>query len=156
MPEGDSLGEQVPDEEILLRLAFLSSDGRISPEAFELSSSDKRQNPPRLSVYAASRTTPQQAWEIGNRNPRFVAVARIATSDVRQLRPDSDRSDIRPFDVRWDRLTEQRPGADGHAGIIGLDQGGRTQRRIYRVKLSDLANKKFIEYLGPPFPFHNL
>jgi hypothetical protein len=154
LPESDPLGEQVPDEEILFRLAFFSSDGKISPEAFQLSSSDKRQNPPRLSVYAASRTTPQQAWEIINRNPRFIAVARITTSDVRKLRPSPDDPSIKPLDVRWDPLIDEHPGADGHAAIIGLDQGEKAQRRSYRVKLSDLANRKPIEHLGPPLPFH--
>lgn len=153
MPEENFLGEQVPDDEDLLRLAFLSSDGRVSPEAFELSSSDKRQVPPRLSVYAASRTTPLQAWEIANRNPRFAVVARVTTTSTRQLRPNPDDSSIRPLDVCWDRLLQEQPGTEGHAGIIGLDQGTKVQRRSYRVRLSDLANERSVQRLGPNFSF---
>lgn len=84
-----------------------------------------------------------EAWEISSRNPRFVAVARIATFEVRQLR----------LDVRWDRLPTTLPGADGHAGIIGLDQGSKIERRVCRVRLADLANGNPVVHLGPPPPF---
>jgi hypothetical protein len=136
------LGEPVPSEEEVFRLSFLSSDGKISPEAFELSSADKQQTPPRLSVFARSRTTPAQAWEITSRNPRFISVARLATSRLRQI----------ALEVRWDPITSSLPGADGHAALLGLDRGNKLERKILRVKLADLANESVIENLGPPMP----
>ena len=136
------LGAPLPSEEEVFRLSFLSSDGKISPEAFELSSADKQQTPARLSVFGRSRTTPAQAWEITNRNPRFISVACLATSRLRQV----------ALEVRWDPITSLPPGADGHAALLGLDQGNKLERKILRVKLADLANESVIETLGPPMP----
>lgn len=93
LPDAGSLGEPLPGEEQVFRLCFPTSNGRVSPAAFELSSADKHHSPARLSIFAISRTTPIQAWTIANRNPRFVAAARLQVASMRTITLGRMRSD---------------------------------------------------------------
>jgi hypothetical protein len=148
LPQDDaSLGGTVPDGEDLMRLTVPSKDGKVSPGAFELSSSDKAQNPPRLSVFAASRTTPDQAWQIMGKKPTYSIVARLTAEQIRSIRLVSQKAEEPELDVRWDRIETSLPGADGHAGLLGLHTD---KRRIYRLKLADLANEREVTLLGKP------
>ena len=65
---------------------------------------------------------------------------------IRALRPNPDSTDVLNLDVQWHPLVAEdgsidtRPGADGHAGIIGLHAGMSTQRKSLRRKLAQLAS----------------
>ena len=96
-------------------------------------------------MYGASRTTARQAWEIMGRKPNYTIVARITASRIRSIRPSPDA--VPGLDVRWDRISSELPGADGHAGLTGLDCQ-RTHRKSYRLQLADAANERSKEFVG--------
>lgn len=127
----------------MIRLAVPTSDGKISPEAFVLSTNDRQQRPPRLSVFGSSRTTAQQAWEILGRKPKHTIVARIRASRIRSIVPAPNCAP--DLDVRWDKIESELPGADGHAGVTGLESA---HRRTYRTLLADAANERPEAFAG--------
>ncbi len=131
----------------MIRLTVPSNDGKVSPEAFALSTEDRKQTPPRLSVFGASRTTALQAWGIMGRKPKYTVVARVQAGRIRSIVPGSNCSSS--LDVRWDRIESELPGADGHAGLTGLDVPSQsTQRKTYRLLLADAANERRKEFIG--------
>lgn len=164
----------LPNGFCIIRLAAPSKDyaetRRISAnqlsKAFELSSEDKKSVPPHLSVWAESLTTPQQAYNflVENRpnSPRKLVI-RLSVDDIRGLKSRPSQSNAiydNLLDVIWIYLFEDpetrkirnvRPGADGHSGIIGLDEGSaaddlsRVQKKILRkdlrAQLADLASR---------------
>lgn len=139
-------GEPVPPGETVLRLGIPSMDfaerRRASPNWFELSSEDKLQIPPKVSVFCAKLTTPSQAWELQGGREEYTAAAWLNVDQVRSLRPEPDSPEVASLDVVWDHLDDPRRGAEGHAGVTGLDRRGlvtRVHTRSYRLKLADLA-----------------
>lgn len=139
-------GAALPCGEFVLRLALRPKDfdqtGKASPVAFELSSEDKRGNPPRLSVFCAALTSPFQAWTIAGEKPGHELALTLAVDDIRALRPDPGTPGAEMLDVVWHHISDTRPGAEGHAGITGLDKGTSLQRKSYRMKLADAAIAK--------------
>jgi hypothetical protein len=142
-------------DEWVLRLAEANLDPtdthRCSPKAFELSSLEKQQAGPGLSVFAERLTTPEEAWSLGS-NPRRTRVFRLLVGEVRRVRPTPESAEMPGLDVRWERayttgpyggqIPDTRPGAEGHAAITGLgrtDLLDKNQRKRVRVKLADAA-----------------
>jgi hypothetical protein len=153
------MGEPLPPGEWVLRLAVASKDflesGQISPEAFALSTEDRREDPPRLSVWAEKLTRPEQAWHLMGEKPSYRLVLRLNVDAVRALRPNPDSPDVPDLEVQWHTLLTEdgspdaRPGADGHAGITGLHAGSPAQRKSLRRRLARLASEN-VRWLRSP------
>jgi hypothetical protein len=135
-------GTPLPGGAWVLRLAIPSyspdEPPRCSPNAFELSSADKQQPVPRLSVFAEELTSPKQAYELVG-NPNRSRAFRLSVDDIR-VEAASDA-----LEVEWERahrvsdggevVPDDRPGALGHAGITNLgreDLHTRAQRKWLR------------------------
>lgn len=146
--------EPLPPEEWLVRLAVASKDaelGRANPVAFELSSRDEAEARPRLSVWAECITSHEQAWHLMGANQKYCFALRLKPSDIRSIRPEPKEPLSEPLDVVWyplfiaidgNKIPDQRPGAQGHAGISGLKAGSipnKSQRKSLRSQLADLA-----------------
>lgn len=112
-PEGESL----PSSDSILRLSMypkpkdFAKTKKAEPTSFVLSTAEKNQPPFRLSVFSESRTTPQQARYVVNKEKLYLCL-RLDVDFVRSL--DSE------MDVVWHRIDDPSPGAEGHAGITGL------------------------------------
>lgn len=159
--ERGSEGAPLPADEWVIRLCIrewcsmdFRESRRILPNLFELSSADKSADPPLLSVYAERLCTPAQAWDLLGARPRQSVVVFLKVSDIRNLELESPSSSFPGLDVVWSRairviggeaLIDDRPGSEGHAGILHLSHGslGRQQRAELRSKLADLATRRF-------------
>ncbi len=111
--------------------------GLVPFEFFALSTADRASAVPHLSVWCAGLTTVPQAWAIlGGAGARYLLT--LPVDGVRALPP---------LDVCWFRAAraggaaEDRPGWAGHAGVVGLDTGGRLERKQRRLDLADLASR---------------
>ena len=151
-------GEPVP---VGSRIFRIGRDIDVSPAAierkkaleimFELSEEDKEAELPRLSVWVEPLTVADQAWDFMGKKPNRTLVACLSVGAVNAIEPDA------PFvapRVEWERAMvdngsgsktpNARPGAEGHAGIAGLNQGGngktdKLRRKALRSALADLA-----------------
>ena len=166
--------DPVPNDCCVFRLARLPKDfaqkGNISAiqlqldEEFTLSTLDKKSVPPHLSVWVESQTKPEQAYcfltENAPNSPRKL-VLRLPVQEIRDLVGCSGQGTIHSqiLDVIWvflfenseKRVSDRRPGADGHSGITGLDENSapsgltKTQAKLLhkdlRSKLADIASK---------------
>mgnify|MGYP001610239370 FL=1 len=136
-------GAPLPDGEWVLRLSARPKDfdvnGKAPPIAFKLSTTETQEKMPRLSVFAESLTTPEQAWIIAGAKKNHELVLRLSVDAIRALWPGADVASAETLDVVWDHIPDPRPGAEGHAGITGLDVADRTIRKIYRWKLAEIA-----------------
>jgi len=149
-------GAPLPDGEWALRLSARPKDfhenGKASPKAFELSNTEKQDKPRKLSVFAESLTTPKQAWIIAGAKKNHELVLRLSVDAIRALRPGADVPNAETLDVVWHHRADPRPGAEGHAGITGLDGTDRKIRKIYRWKLADIAQAIPLELQEPLDP----
>src|SRR5262249_50849171 len=111
------------------------------------STEDRQEDPPRLSVWAEQLTRAEQAWRLMGEKAHYRLALRLNVDAVRTLRPDPDSSELPNLDVEWyplhaeDGSPDTRPGADGHAGIVGLHLGSSAQRKSLRRKLAQLASE---------------
>ena len=131
--------------------------GKAIPSFFELSTDDKKHEPPRLSVWIESLTTIAEAWTLVGANPKRNWVVFLHVDDVRKVcAPTIDTFPVTPhLEVEWEsamtlsesgeRVPEMRDGWQGHAGIRNLDQGNKTQREALRWQLADIA---IVQILG--------
>jgi hypothetical protein len=159
-------GEPLPSGEWVLRLAVASKDfletGQVSPEVFALSTEDRRDDPPRLSVWAERLTRPDQAWHLLGEKPHYRLSLRLSVDAIRALRPHPDSPEALSLDVQWhplltaDRAPDPRPGAAGHSGITGLEAGASAQRKSWRRKLAQLggADARWIAHELPATEEH--
>lgn len=154
-------GAPLPQEAEVFRLCKATNDGKLAPEAFHLSSGDKAQPVPRLSVWETTNTTLEQADVATSGKNALAGFLRVA--DVRQLRPDPDHEGLVHLDVEWERAKElvegekvisTKPGAMGHSGITRLDQERaadgtplKTYRKSLYGRLARLANDRRVEKL---------
>ena len=133
-------GAPLPDGEWVLRLSARPKDfdlnGKAPPIAFKLSTTETQEKMPRLSVFAESLTSPKQAWIIAGAKEHHELVLRLSVDAIRALWPGADVANAETLDVVWHHIADTQPGAEGHAAITGLDG---THRRIYRMKLADIA-----------------
>lgn len=110
--------------------------------AFVLSSEDKQERPPKLSVWAYSLARPDQAVRhlpaLGQ-----LSVLPLLVGDIAKiLSGDPDSQKLKTF---WDHhaeLDRALPGWCAHAGIAGMDGGSKLQRKDIRSALCDLANAR--------------
>jgi hypothetical protein len=136
-------GERLPDGVIVLRLGKLSKDAQLAPEAnemhFTLSSEDKASKLQALTVWAEELTSAQTARDLmGANRAEYRLVLHLNVDDIRAIRYPSDSTESM-LEVVWDPDTH--PGAEGHAGIIGLNRGAKATRKALRLRLADLANR---------------
>lgn len=79
-------GTPVPGGTHVFRLARAdSSSGESSYTAFELSEADRRQNPPRLSVWLSELTLPHQARSLLQNAEQYQFALHLATDTIRSL-----------------------------------------------------------------------
>ena len=124
--------------------------GKALPAFFELSSEDKAQPVPRLSVWVEGLTTAQQAWVLVGAVPTRNWVVLLNADAVRAAETGTEPK----LDVHWERATmltpagervlEMRPGWDGHAGITNLDCGNKPHRAALRLYLADIAEMRVL------------
>jgi len=154
-------GTKVPKESPVLRMWFrpkdwpretgagafvsafsLSSRSTIAT-AFALSTEDRKNHSPYLSVFESSLTTVKQAYKITGENKPLAL--RLQVDDIRELESTDGTNylDVQWFTAWIEINGRRRPnsleGSEGHAGIVGLDKPSRAERKRYRVKLADLA-----------------
>jgi hypothetical protein len=133
-------GAPLPHGEWVLRLSARPKDfhvnGKAPPIAFKLSTTETQEKMPKLSVFAESLTTPEQAWTIAGAKKNHELVLRLSVDAIRALRPGADAPSAETLDVVWHHIADPLPGAEGHAGVTGLDG---TNRKIFRRKLTDIA-----------------
>jgi hypothetical protein len=125
---------------------------RALAEMFELSENDKESRGQRLSVWIEALTTADQAWDFMGSKPANTVVACMNADAIRAI-PAADG--FASLNVEWecavigeiDGTTRKncRPGAEGHCGISGLNQGGKgkqdkLKRKSIRSQLADVAS----------------
>ena len=118
---------------------------------FELSTADKAAAVPRLSVWIEELTVTDQAWDFMGSNPARTVVACLSVGVVNAIPTQPAFAALR---VEWEQamvddgngnmIPNTRPGAEGHVGITGLNQGGggkadSNKRKPLRSALADLA-----------------
>jgi hypothetical protein len=114
---------------------------------FKPSSKDENSEGKRLSVWVEALTVADQGWDFMGAKPTNTVVACLNVDAIRSIQPP-DLFD--PLDVEWelakldDGSPNTKPGAEGHAGISGLIQGGNgkidsLKRKTLRSKLADIA-----------------
>lgn len=140
-------GVSLPADSLVFRLCRATNTGEMAPEAFELSSKDKAQAIPRLSVWEESRTTHVQAIQLSGN--RYDMAGHLPVGRIQEVRPDPEDPDAANLDVQWELARDESgapialAGAEGHSGITGLAQVEaltKPQRKSLRAKLARIAN----------------
>jgi hypothetical protein len=118
---------------------------------FELSSEDKKSEGQRLSIWAEELTIADQAWDFMGAREECDIVACLCVDGILSIPPQTDFEQPR---VEWEKalmidaegrvIPNDRPGAEGHCGITGLNQGGngrvhKNRRKEMRSDLADAA-----------------
>ena len=122
-------GELLLPETTVFRVVKLSLDGQVQADQFDLSTLDRNSTPPSLSVWSEELTTLVQARRFLN-NPEKTHAALLRVEDVKGIRPSPDNVEIPSLNVVWEvlwsdekaHIRDSRPGAEGHAGIRGLNK----------------------------------
>src|SRR5262245_53539248 len=106
------------------------ASGKASPEMFELSTDDKKEPVPRLSIWVEELTIADQAWAFLGCKPSYTVVACLRVDEIHQIKAPAGFSALR---VEWEQsrtkdesgndVTNRKPGAAGHCGIANLNQG---------------------------------
>ena len=129
--------ERLPDSAYVFRLVppederyFDSEEGLPHAICFDLSSADKRECPPRLSVFDVERTSLQEAKEIRGTNKHVIGF-KLPVEGIRALRKDNNG--LSRLDVVRDPLEVELPGADGHCGITGLKRRKGEERVSFKA-----------------------
>ncbi|MGL6075067.1 MAG: hypothetical protein ACRC8S_12985 [Fimbriiglobus sp.] len=113
----------------------LLASGEVLARCFELSSQDRLETPPCLSVWDEIYTSVQQAWRFRGSDPEVFLLIRLAVAGVREIEVHTK------LDVIYRELhLENRPGAEGHCGVLNLDLGSKVQRQEVRHRLARLAS----------------
>src|SRR5438105_4899653 len=126
-------GTPVPSGTTIIRMCRIEqTTNQPSPAtAFLLSSEDRMQPNPRLSVWITALTNPEQAWLLTGGLRERRAGLLIEVDRIRSLRPIPPEPPHPGLEVEWERALvpdrlggrepDTRPGAEGHAGIARLD-----------------------------------
>jgi len=119
---------------------------------FEPSSADKGSESKSISIWVEELTVPDQGWAMMGAKPNNTVVACIDADKIAQA---PAQAGFQPMKAVWEKATVQNidgttspnlhPGAEGHAGIWGLLQGGdskadKAKRLALRSILADLAD----------------
>lgn len=153
MPQPGIDGEPLPAATLVFRIAKgvrLNSQALTKGDALEIffkpSKDDEKSPGRRLSVWVEAMTLPDQAWEFADRDPAYTVALCLGVDDIRAVIPPEP---FDPLDVEWEKAKlkdgsdNTKPGAEGHAGITGLLQGGKRekdQRKELRSRLADKAS----------------
>lgn len=147
-------GEPLPEATPVFRIAKnneindVAASGRRALEIlFKPTSDDEKSPGQRLSIWVEEMTLPDQAWAIMGFDPKKTIVACLNSDDVMAVDAPEPFEGLR---AEWEAalLTDggrnNQPGAEGHAGIHGLIQGGdgkldKARRKDMRSKLADKA-----------------
>lgn len=126
--------------------------GKLAPKLFELSSGDKTGKRPHLSVYVERVTPHVTACNLLTKIPERAVIARLCVEDVQALRPEPELDTVESLQVTWepavlaDGTPDVRPGAEGHAGILGLKRPKdepKGHRQSYSEQLAGLCSCRF-------------
>ena len=164
-PRPGSDGDLLPAGTLVFRIGKRADP---SPEAlkqkkppeilFKPSSDDEESPGKRLSIWVEELTLPDQGWAFMGCDPAKTMVACLNVDAIRAIQPPEP---FDPLGAEWEQAllpdgsVNNLPGAEGHAGITGLLQGGNgkmdsKRRKALRSKLADAA-----EISPVPVP-HNL
>ncbi len=146
-------GDAVPTGTLMFRIGKRTElspeamrQGKASPAMFILGSGEQR-----LSIWVEELTIADQAWDFMGAKPEHKIVACLTVDKILAIPPQPG---FDPPRVEWEealtldgegnQVPNTRPGAQGHAGITGLNQGGegkahKGQRRAMRSDLADAA-----------------
>jgi len=136
-------GDPLPDGEWVKRACkkkLMTLDGDISEKHFEPSSEDKKDSKNRLTVWAARITDDDHVLTLSNNNMTDSIIARLNVDAIRAVRPDPENDAVASLEVEWHH--DERPDAQGHAGIRDLVQVGiatKAQKRSLWLQLAMLA-----------------
>ncbi len=160
--------KSVPDHCNIIRLARMPKDFSEKKKVLPLqlqgelepSTQDKNSKPPHLSFWVEFLTTPEQACKFlreNNPNVDKKLVLRLRVNEVRKIVGIVDKEKVYTdlLDVIWVFLEKSvrnnRPGAKGHSGIIGLfeqsspegltNREAKNLRKYLRLQLAELASK---------------
>lgn len=121
---------------------------------FILGSSEQR-----LSIWVEELTIADQAWGFMGAKPEHNVVACLSVDAIIAIPPQPG---FDPLCVEWEealtvdgdgnQVRNTRPGAEGHAGITGLNQGGdgKTHKRQRLEMRSDLADAAVLSLVPVP------
>lgn len=147
-------GAPLPQGTLIFRIgkgAKLSPEairqGKAMPVMFEPSSSDEESPSKRISVWVEELTVADQGWAMMGSNPANTVAACLNADDIITAAVPPE---FQPMRTCWetarldDGSVNTHPGAEGHAGIWGLIQGGKgkqdsKRRGALRSILADLA-----------------
>jgi hypothetical protein len=116
-----------------------------------LSTEDKNQPEPRLSVWVEGLTTTEQAWVLVGAARHRRIVLRLGVDAVRAIPAEPTTPPHPGLEVEWEpatlpdghggRIPETRPGFEGHAGVarLGDRHGTKAQRKHFRAALARIA-----------------
>ena len=126
---------RVDDQVLVFRLAnrkmFPPGNERPDRAVFSLSSEDKKQTPPTLSVWDAAQTTLAEAQAHHDTTHSSFA---FNVGEARRV--SEDRVDVLREPVGG-------PGGDGHCGVTGLNRPPSAPKSIYRAMKLHLADISF-------------
>jgi hypothetical protein len=147
-----SKGSRLDDGATVFRLGRKTSDGKMSDVDFTLSTADRAEVPPTLSVWDIALTSIDDADALTAH--RYGQAGFLPVNGLRQLRPNPDDPIIDALDVLRAPLDCAEAGGAGHCGVTGLDQRDRRDangrpldayRKSLRRKLADLANANKVQ-----------
>jgi hypothetical protein len=158
-------GEPLPPGEWVIRLGRPTKEGKPNWDDLRLTDDDRKDDPPRMSVFAERLTSDMNAWVISGKNDiKKNLVMRMNVDEIRSIHslPIEDFPSAVALDVEWDtlyvqdgdpelKIKDSRVGADGHAGVRHMEKAHQSQyRKKLRVKLLDLVgeNYRFIQFEG--------
>ena len=143
----------LPDNAVVMRIARRSEDQfppgakkpmqqLFRPDDFDIEESNRLKRPPLLSVYDTAKTTIAQVKEIRSLRADFAAFG-LDVKNVTTLRIPESEDHLRA--VEDPHSTEEfGPGADGHAGILGLDRPPGMAKALFkklRIRLRDFSRR---------------
>jgi hypothetical protein len=146
--------EPLSDNITVLRACRLPSDylNRAPVRSdfdFSLSSRDKEQPVPKLSVYVEGLTTPEQAYALVGDGTTHRLIAFVAVEAIQNISFQGHRLQAVWDDpILDDGSPDRRPGAEGHAGITGLRPKGMENAKAIgkalQQRLVDCVTKSLV------------
>jgi len=140
-------GQPLPPEATVYRMVrplplFRSSEGALTADVFVPNTGDKthaqkRGEPVRVSVWEKGRTTPEQAQAIFGGGEALLYD--LCVGEVLALAGQLACPTMRIVYDELDEPDRSKPGADGHAGIEGLERGPGETKVVWRERLRRLA-----------------
>jgi hypothetical protein len=139
-------GKPLDENDNVIRLGLEQSNYKeIGANHFRLSSTEKKQDWKRISVWETSLTNIDQVKSILT-NPKRKLAMNLNVGDVRSIALDGQVE----LDVKWDRLSDcidedgnksinYTKGCEGHCGLEGVYPKGKKLRKKLRKELANLA-----------------